>query len=335
MKRFLARTAGWVAPTLVVVATLIAFSPALSNEFVDWDDPHNFTNNPAYQGLGWSQLTWMATTFHLGVYQPLAWAAAGLEYTIGGLDPAVYHVGSWLLHAATAAMVYAIAVLLLAPSAPSPTRLRVCAAAAALVFAVHPLRVEAVAWASAQGYPLAGMLFAGSIAAYLRAHRWPERASDPSGASAVHRAWFIVSLTLGLLAYLAKPISVTLPAMLVILDWFPLRRLGGNSGFGRASVWIEKLPYAIPAAVVAIVAPLARSALSGPDQYGLAAKVGRGFYGLAFYLWKTLAPVGLSHYYASPPHVNAFDPRFLVSAGIVLVVGTTIWLLRSRWPALA
>ena len=162
--------ARWAAPGVVVAATLIAFLPVLSNGFIDWDDQANFVNNAAFRGFGWAQLTWMATTFHLGVYQPLAWLMASVEFAIGGSTPWVYHAGSWLVHAATAGLVYGIAVLLLTPRSPHPARVRVCAAAAALLFAVHPLRVEAVAWASAQGYPLAGAFFAGSVAAYLRAH---------------------------------------------------------------------------------------------------------------------------------------------------------------------
>jgi len=95
--------ARWAAPVVVVAATLIAFLPVLSNGFIDWDDQANFVNNAAFRGFGWTQLTWMATTFHLGVYQPLAWLMASVEFAIGGSTPWVYHAGSWLFHAATAA----------------------------------------------------------------------------------------------------------------------------------------------------------------------------------------------------------------------------------------
>ena len=100
----------WAAPAVVVAATLIAFLPVLSNGFIDWDDQANFVTNAAFRGFGWAQLTWMATTFHLGVYQPLAWLMASVEFAIGGPAPWVYHAGSWFFHAATAGLVYAIAV---------------------------------------------------------------------------------------------------------------------------------------------------------------------------------------------------------------------------------
>jgi tetratricopeptide (TPR) repeat protein len=322
--------ARWAAPGVVVAATLIAFLPVLSNGFIDWDDQANFVNNAAFRGFGWAQLTWMATTFHLGVYQPLAWLMASVEFAIGGSTPWVYHAGSWLVHAATAGLVYGIAVLLLTPRSPHPARVRVCAAATALVFAVHPLRVEAVAWASAQGYPLAGAFFAGSVAAYLRAH-----AANPGVGDASRRRWLAASVALGVLACLAKPIAVTLPAILLLLDWYPLRRLGGASRPWR--VWIEKIPYAIPAALVAVAAPLARArlGLTGAEPYYPVARAAQALYGLAVYPLKTIAPFGLSVFDPLPSEIDPFELRFVASAVVVAAAAVSLWIARRRTPALA
>lgn len=330
MARVTRPVARWAAPGVVVAATLIAFLPVLSNGFIDWDDQANFVTNLAFRGFGLAQLTWMATAFHLGVYQPLAWLAASVEFAIGGLDPWVYHAGSWLFHAATAGLVYAIAVLLLTPRSPHPARARVCAAAAALLFAVHPLRVEAVAWASAQGYPLAGAFFAGSVAAYLRAH-----GANPGVGDASRRRWLAASVALGVLACLAKPIAVTLPAILLLLDWYPLRRLGGASRPGR--VWIEKLPYAIPAALVAAAAPLARArlGLTGAEPYHPVARAAQALYGLAAYPLKTIAPFGLSVFDPLPSEIDPFELRFVASAVVVAAAAVGLWIARRRAPALA
>jgi tetratricopeptide (TPR) repeat protein len=326
--------ARWAAPGVVVAATLIAFLPVLSNGFIDWDDQANFVNNAAFRGFGWAQLTWMATTFHLGVYQPLAWLMASVEFAIGGSTPWVYHAGSWLVHAATAGLVYRIAVLLLTPRSPHPARVRICAAATALVFAVHPLRVEAVAWASAQGYPLAGAFFAGSVAAYLRAH-----GANPGVGDASRRRWLAASVALGVLACLAKPIAVTLPAILLLLDWYPLRRLTRRDGTTNhpVSVWIEKLPYAIPAALVAAAAPLARArlGLTGAEPYHPVARAAQALYGLAFYPLKTIAPFGLSVFDPLPSEIDPFEPRFAASAVVVAAVAVGLWIGRRRAPALA
>ena len=320
----------WAAPAVVVAATLIAFLPVLSNGFIDWDDQANFVNNAAFRGFGWAQFTWMATTFHLGVYQPLAWLMASVEFAIGGPAPWVYHAGSWLFHAAMAGLVYAIAVVLLTPMSSSLNRVRVCAAAAALVFAVHPLRVEAVAWASAQGYPLAGACFAGSVAAYLRAH-----GSNAGVGDASRRRWLAASVALGVLACLAKAVAVTLPAVLLLLDWYPLRRLGGASRPWR--VWIEKLPYALPAVLVAAAAPLARArfGLTGAEPYQPVARTAQALYGLAVYPLKTIAPFGLSVFDPLPSEIDPLALRFVASAVVVAAAAVGLWIGRRRAPALA
>ena len=103
--------------------TALVFLSALAGDFVAWDDDINFTGNPHFRGLGWSQIQWAFTTFHLGVYQPLAWLALELQFVVGGLSPAMYHVVSWLLHALNAALVYRLIAALLA-RADAPRRRR-------------------------------------------------------------------------------------------------------------------------------------------------------------------------------------------------------------------
>jgi hypothetical protein len=158
-------------PTLLalgVAALAVAvFLPALGNGFVDWDDELNLTANPQYRGLGWTQLRWMLTSASAlgGHWIPLTWLTFALDFTLWGMNPLGYHLTNILLHAATAAL-FALAALRLLrlgmPGAAEP-HLRLGAAAAGLLFALHPLRVESVAWATERRLSDAG---AGS------AHRW-------------------------------------------------------------------------------------------------------------------------------------------------------------------
>src|ERR687892_581105 len=104
---------GWIAPAVVALVTCATFIPALWNQFVDWDDYENLVNNPAYRGLGWSQIRWMFTTFHLGPYQPLSWMTFGIDYLIWGLNPFGYHLTNLLFHAASAVCFYFISRRLL------------------------------------------------------------------------------------------------------------------------------------------------------------------------------------------------------------------------------
>src|SRR5213594_2187201 len=136
----------WLAPLLVALFTLTAFLPTLQNQFVAWDVDKNFLDNPRYRGLGWAHLRWMFTAFHLGHYIPLTWVTFGLDYLLWGMNPLGYHLTSLLLHAANAVLFFFAARRILTRALPSPPErgqaLAVSSAVAALVFAIHPLRVE-------------------------------------------------------------------------------------------------------------------------------------------------------------------------------------------------
>ena len=92
----------------LIVGVLLAFCSILGNDFVNWDDAYNFTNNYAFRGLGWKQIEWAFTARHLGVFQPLAWLLLELEYCLFGLDPSGYHAVSLLLHSLNCAMLFVI-----------------------------------------------------------------------------------------------------------------------------------------------------------------------------------------------------------------------------------
>src|SRR5262245_40892381 len=164
----------WLIPTAIVLATLVTFEQTLRNDFVGgWDDSKNLLDNPSYRGLGWPQLQWMFTAFHVGHYMPLTWMTLGLDYLVWGMNPVGYHLTNLLLHTASAVFVYFVACRLLAAALPvpaqrSPTALALCAAAAALLFALHPLRVESVAWATERRDVLSGFFFLATILASLR-----------------------------------------------------------------------------------------------------------------------------------------------------------------------
>src|SRR5262245_6596606 len=169
-------TAGNVWPWMaagVAVLTFVAFAPSLLNLFVDWDDPENFLANPSYRGLGWTELKWMWTTFLLGHWVPASWMTLGLDYVVWGMNPVGYHLTNVLLHSANAAVFYLLALRLLraamAPADPSERLAgRLGAALAALIFAVHPLRVESVAWVTERRDVLSGLFYLLTVWAYLR-----------------------------------------------------------------------------------------------------------------------------------------------------------------------
>jgi len=313
----------WVAPALVVAAVLVAFSPVLGNEFVLWDDDLNLTDNPYYRGFSWPRVRWMATTVHGGHWQPLTWATFALDYTLWGLNPTGYHLGNLLLHATTAVLCWVLLVALLrrafAPVAGGRIpALELAAAAGALFFAIHPLRVESVAWASERRDVLSGVFWVATVLAYVRM----TEARDP-------RRWYVASLGCFVLSLAAKAWGMTLPLVLLLLDVYPLRR--------RPSL-VEKAPYAVlalGAAALAFFAQRAQPAMQTLAQHGPVARLAQAAYGLAFYPWKTLVPVGLYPAYLLEGRLDPTAPRYVASFLAVAAV-TALVLVRWRpWAAAA
>jgi tetratricopeptide (TPR) repeat protein len=336
--RLTPRIARWLLPLLVVLVTVLVFLPTLENRFVNWDDEKNFIENPHYRGLGWTQLRWMFTTLHLGPYQPLSWMTLGLDYLLWGLNPVGYHLTNLLLHAANAVVFYFLTLRLLPlalspPPGPGDLPLRVVAGFAALIFAIHPLRVESVAWATERRDVLSGLFFLLTLLCYLRA----ATTSTEDGTS---RRWLVGAVSCYALSLLSKAIGMTLPVILVVLDIYPLRRLGGAPGqwFKPAArrIWWEKVPFpllALVAGVLALIGQYEAGAMEPLERSGVAARIAQTLYGLAFYLWKTLVPLRLSPLYLLPAQLDPFAGPFLLSGAVVLAISVGLLVACRRWPA--
>ena len=320
--------AGWrsAAPLFVVALAILAFLPALRAGFVTWDDNRNFLDNPAYRGLGWTQLRWMWTTTQMGHYVPLAWMTLGLDYVLWGMNPFGYHLQNVVLHAANGVLVYFLTsrILTLAGVVSRPNARDAVGPSvlAALVFAIHPLRVESVAWITERRDVLSLLWYLASVQCYLRfvssaPPRW---------------RWYIVAVVFFVAALLSKATSVTLPAALFVLNVYPLRRLGGAAGYWSAAsrrVWLELAPFSALALVAGGVSIVA---LHPPAQLGVAAKIAVSAYSLAFYLEKTVVPTGLAPLYEMPHRVSPWEARYVVSYVIIAAISVGAWLTRRRWP---
>src|SRR5262249_34437022 len=211
--------------------------------------------------------------------------------------------------------------------------LRAAAGFAALFFSIHPLRVESVAWATERRDVLSGFFFLATILCYLQAMT---PSSDPS-----QRArWRNKALISYGLSLLSKASGITLPVVLLVLDVYPLRRLGGGPGMWLGPLarrgWWEKVPFFLLAAGAAVIAPLAQSeagSVAALRVHGVAARLAQSLYGLAFYLWKTILPTDLSPFYEVPPNVDPFAWPFLLSGAVVVALTIGLFVLRHRWPS--
>lgn len=319
-------------PVLIFAGALAAFLPTLGAGFLNWDDAENFLGNPHYRGLGPAELRWMITAVHMGHYIPVTWLTLGLDYALWGMNPMGYHLTSLVLHAANAVLVYAVALRLLALGF-APVRdddrlaLRLGAAGAALLFALHPLRVESVAWITERRDVVSGFFALASVLAYLTA----VRRAGPSGRA--HAGWVAAAAGAFFLAAFAKSIVVGLPLVLLALDIYPLRRFSRRT---LVPVLVEKLPFVVVAAAAAgtmlaiafrwgILAPVEAASL--PQRLALTG------YGLAFYLEKTLWPWPLSPLYTLYQPVEPLTARYLVPGAITVALTVLLIVRRRRWPS--
>jgi protein O-mannosyl-transferase len=329
-----------VAAVAVSLVSLIAFLPALRNGFVSWDDGINLLNNPYFRGLGRAHLRWMWTNHLMEHYVPLTWMSFGLDYVLWKERGFGYHLTNILLHSVNAGLFFwlAFTILKVASSrefARSRAPLVWGAAFAALFFSLHPLRVESVAWVTERRDVLSGCFYLLALIAYLR--RFPNEPGRP-----VERKYYWLSLTLFLASVLSKEITVTLPAALLILDVYPLRRLGGAPGrwLGASvrGIWIEKVPFfavALADGIMTLYISLSHHVAASIQSMGWIPRITITVYGMAFYLRKTLVPSHLSALYPFTPYNT--DPGaapFLLSAAVVLATSAAAVALRRRFPGL-
>lgn len=336
------RAASILTPLLVAALTVAAFLPAVRNEYINWDDIQNFADNPRYRSFSDADLHWMFTTFHLGPYQPLSWLSLALDCRLIGPTAAAHHTFNLVYQTLAAITLYFVAVRLLALATRRPrsdARLKLAAAFGALVFAVHPLRVESVAWASERRDVLSGFLIALTVLLYLRAM------DRPPG----RRAWRLALCVIAYaLALLAKAAGMSLPVVLLLLDAWPLRRFEKSpqaeppQSQPPRRVLLEKIPFvilAIAAAVVAFFGQREQSAFQSLADLSILDRVRVASFGVWFYLFKSIWPAGLRPIYSMPPAAAAAvaAPRFWFAvAGVLIASGLALTQWQKRpWLAVA
>ena len=301
---------------LAVMAAAVAWTylPAVGFAFLNWDDQWVILRNPslAFPGIA----RWAFTTTYMEHYQPLSWLTWAAIKARFGPDAAAFHVANIAAHTACVLLVYAAARAVLKRAAPeaSAALRHAAAVAGALLFGLHPLRVEVVAWISAMPYALALALLLASLLAYLRT-----AAEAPAGRPMAALVLYAASLA-------ARPIALGFPVVLVVLDVWLLKRRTRTS---LSATW----PFAVLAVAAAGIETLART--PGIDDtpwlYRLQSAASAPF----VYLGHTIAPVSLT-----PLDVLPVDPvanPAVAAAALLALAGACLaaWLWRHRWPALA
>lgn len=319
----------WLAGIFVFAITFVLFSFSLNGKFLDWDDSVNFILNENYRGLSCQNLKWMFTTFHMNHYQPLSWLTYGIDYSVWGMNPFGYHLTAIIIHSLNAFLFFIISFRILRMTdintdGKDQDKAILPALFAALFFSLHPLRAESVAWITERRDILCGFFVFLSILAYFRYSEDGKR-----------RKFYVFSLFFCLFALLSKSMAMILPPVLLLLDFFPLRRFempekGGISGFFRKNrdILIEKLPFFAIAIVFAAIAYFGAGKPADQPAY-YEPSIAKGIYSYGFYLWKTLFPFGLIPVYPMPESWILPD---MLSAAAMFSLGTVAWHFRRRNP---
>jgi hypothetical protein len=323
----------------VVAIVFACFTPALRNRLLAWDDAGYILEDAHIRSLSWDTVRWAFTEFHCNYWAPLTWLSYALDHAIWGFEPIGYHLTNVLLHALSAGLFFLVSLRLLERRAGEvdagpgldPALAVSCAALAALLFGLHPLRVESVAWAAERKDVLSMALGLGAVLAWLAHARGdgPAGEGDASGGLRWTRA-YALALVLLALSLLAKAAFVTLPFALLVLDWYPLRRLGRER---RREALLEKVPMLLLAAAAAAVTSRAMAPTSKSlAEIDLGTRVLTAFTSIARYLRLTILPIGISPLYPHPGHATLGLAQAL---SIALVAGITAWAVHGvrRRPA--
>lgn len=308
---------GTIVCAVLFLGTIALFSRALHMGFVTYDDPSYITSNPhVQQGLSWAGLRW-AFFGRADYWHPLSWLSHMADWQLYGAHAAGHHLTSLLLHALNAVLLFVVVRRL----AGGFWTAAVCAA----LFAWHPLRVESVVWIAERKDVLSGAWFLATVWCYFNyAER---RAAGGSG------AWRAYLLTLAAYAagLMSKPMVVTLPGVLLLLDYWPLRRAGWGEAGGALRAWtrlaVEKLPFLAMSAAAA-VATLRMQAVEQAFVLKLSAedRLGNAVVSVARYLGKEVWPFDLAVCY---PHPGRW-PLVWVALSGVLVAGVTVLAVVQR-----
>jgi len=300
---------------LLALATLLAYLPATQDRFINCDDDVYITQNLVVQrGLTWAGVKWAFTTWHASNWHPLTWLSHMADCELFHLNPGGHHFVNVLFHAANATLLFALLFSLTDALWP--------AAFIAALFAWHPLHVESVAWVSERKDVLSTFFALLSLLSYVRFARKK------------HRADFRLAVFFFALGLMSKPMLVTLPFVMLLLDYWPLQRIRDCASRARdmRHCLLEKWPLFLLAAASSIITFLAQrnEAVASLAKVPLTLRLENATLAYACYLWKTIWPVHLAVFYPLPKQITWSLPA--AAAAVLMLISAAAWRERRRSP---
>ena len=302
INKTIAKTPRWVLPFILIVIFL-AYIPALKAGFVNWDDGDYVTDNALIKSF--SNLKLLLTTPVQGNHHPITMLSLAFNYAISGLDGWSYHLLNLLLHLLNSFLVFRLAMLL-------SNRNTIIAFTTAVLFGIHPMHVESVAWVSERKDVLYSLFFLAGLITYTKYVDTGSR-----------KQYFLTILFL-VLSLLSKPAAVIFPVALFCIDILRKRKF-------TFTLFLEKIPFFTLAIIDGIVTYLAQTEAgsTGAGMFGPGARILMGFYGIMMYVLKMIVPSNLSPFYPFPA-VNESLPiqYFLAPLFFIALAALVIYSLK-------
>jgi len=322
----------WLVAVLLALVTIALYWPAMRCDFINFDDPAYVTNNHHVQGgLNWEPVKWAFCNTEQGAYwAPLMWLSHMLACQFFGLNAWGHHLINVLLHAANTALVFLVFQRM--------TRATWRSLILAALFGWHPLRVESVAWVTERKDVLSGffgLLTLFFYARYVQKSEVGSRVSEtnlPTASSFLLSPLYWLSLFFFALGLMSKPMLVTIPCVLLLLDYWPLARY--KSGGARRLV-MEKIPFfalAAAASVVTFVVQTHGGAVMTVEGFPLGARIGNALISYCRYLGKTFWPTNLAVFYPHPGYWPLH--KALLAGGLLVAISVLCFVQRRRHPFL-
>ncbi len=299
--------------TIIIVITSSVYYSSLNNQFTNWDDNAYITDNANIRTLHGDSIHYsikkIFSEFVNGNYHPLTMLSYSIEYTAFKLNPKPYHLINLILHLINALLVfYFIWLLVQQPWVAFIT---------ALLFAIHPMHVESVAWVSERKDVLYALFYLAALCLYIVYIRKEKN----------KRSIYVLLLFLFLLSLLSKAVAVSLPIVFFTIDYFLERKF-------TFKVIFEKIPFLILSVIfgiIAIKAQQAEKAINNSIPTSIINKILNVSYGLDLYLWKLIAPINLSCFYGYRSLNNASSQVLLYLAPVIIfIISIAVYKIRYR-----
>jgi len=295
----------------LLAAVALAYAQVGGFDFVDYDDTAYVYQNPhVTRGLTLKGIAWALTSFHAANWHPLTWISHMADVSLFGLWPGGHHLTSLVVHALVMGLLLKTLWELTGRFWPS--------AWVAGLFALHPLHVESVAWVSERKDLLCALFWVLGLQAY---GRW---------ATGGKRCWYLALTLFFLLALASKPMAISFPCVLLLLDFWPLKRWPSRSPL---ALLLEKIPLFVMAAIsgaVTLLAQHSQGAMGSMDVYPFGQRLINALSAYLFYLGKTLWPCDLAFFYPYPEPAPL--PAAIAALALMTAVTAVAWQWRGRYP---